>query len=543
MLGICPEGRPDIPDSRSVRARPFSGANEHECQQRGERNAHAGPDEALLDRVTHEKDAAERQRDAADPHRPLGAEAFLEAHRRRGHRGRRRNGRNGRGGRRALGRRHRWGHRLRHRRNRCIGLGNRLCRSGCCRSRTGGGRRTLDRLQPRIDATQLPAEVHGLHQRDDGEKGSPQSNGREQEEEQFHGRIAEPRCVRCYRTRAPRQRRAPFSARPVGVNFPSGPQIGRFTMRRDHVDRRAVVTGATFAGRRGLLPVRVNAQSGTMGQRTGPSGPPPLPARGEFVVRGANVLTMDPGSASLRAATCTCATAPSSQWAPNVAAPGAEVIDGRGMICMPGFVDTHWHLWTSVLRPIVRADDPSATATSRSRRGSARTSRRRTAIAACGSASPKRSAPASPPCTTGRTTCAVAAHADAELARHARHRHPRALRLRHAAGRAQRSAHGPCRPRPGETRLARRTTACSRSASARATSAAIPIPCAATSRRDGEEGMGRGARARAADHPAHFGTEPGEASRRCRPARPRRAARASAADHRGGARDAQESAA
>ena len=53
-----------------------------------------------------------------------------------------------------------------------------------------------------------------------------------------------------------------------------------------------------------------------------------------------------------------CATAPSSPWMRNVAAPGAEVIDGRGMICMPGFVDTHWHLWTSVLRPIVRADDP-----------------------------------------------------------------------------------------------------------------------------------------------------------------------------------------
>ena len=34
----------------------------------------------------------------------------------------------------------------------------------------------------------------------------------------------------------------------------------------------------------------------------------------------------------------------------------AQVIDGRGMICMPGFVDTHWHLWTSLFRPFVRAD-------------------------------------------------------------------------------------------------------------------------------------------------------------------------------------------
>ena len=35
------------------------------------------------------------------------------------------------------------------------------------------------------------------------------------------------------------------------------------------------------------------------------------------------------------------------------------MIDGRGMICMPGLVDTHWHLWTSVCRPVVSHDDPA----------------------------------------------------------------------------------------------------------------------------------------------------------------------------------------
>jgi cytosine/adenosine deaminase-related metal-dependent hydrolase len=31
------------------------------------------------------------------------------------------------------------------------------------------------------------------------------------------------------------------------------------------------------------------------------------------------------------------------------------------MICLPGFVDTHWHHWTSLLRPLMRQDDPAKT--------------------------------------------------------------------------------------------------------------------------------------------------------------------------------------
>ena len=34
----------------------------------------------------------------------------------------------------------------------------------------------------------------------------------------------------------------------------------------------------------------------------------------------------------------------------NLRAPGATVLDGRNMIVMPGFVDTHWHMWTTYLR-------------------------------------------------------------------------------------------------------------------------------------------------------------------------------------------------
>jgi cytosine/adenosine deaminase-related metal-dependent hydrolase len=36
----------------------------------------------------------------------------------------------------------------------------------------------------------------------------------------------------------------------------------------------------------------------------------------------------------------------------------AQVIDGSGMICIPSFVDTHFHLWNSMFRLYVRADVP-----------------------------------------------------------------------------------------------------------------------------------------------------------------------------------------
>ncbi len=41
----------------------------------------------------------------------------------------------------------------------------------------------------------------------------------------------------------------------------------------------------------------------------------------------------------------------------NIHVEGAEVIDGSGMIVMPGMLDTHWHVWTSVLRAMAGAKD------------------------------------------------------------------------------------------------------------------------------------------------------------------------------------------
>jgi 5-methylthioadenosine/S-adenosylhomocysteine deaminase len=84
---------------------------------------------------------------------------------------------------------------------------------------------------------------------------------------------------------------------------------------------------------------------------------PGLPARGEFTVRGAYVLSMDPkigdlprGDVHVRAGQIVAV----GESLPRV---GGDILDGRDMLLMPGFVDTHWHLWTSALRAVIRNDE------------------------------------------------------------------------------------------------------------------------------------------------------------------------------------------
>ena len=58
-------------------------------------------------------------------------------------------------------------------------------------------------------------------------------------------------------------------------------------MLKDEFDRRTVLAGTTALGAAALMPARAGAQTKT------PSVGATLPARGEFVIRGANVLSMD----------------------------------------------------------------------------------------------------------------------------------------------------------------------------------------------------------------------------------------------------------
>ena len=82
-----------------------------------------------------------------------------------------------------------------------------------------------------------------------------------------------------------------------------------------------------------------------------------LPPRGEFVVRNAYVVSMDPKIGDLPRGDVHVQNGIIAAVGPNLATPGAEAIDGNHRIALPGFVDTHFHLWGSFARGIVADGD------------------------------------------------------------------------------------------------------------------------------------------------------------------------------------------
>jgi 5-methylthioadenosine/S-adenosylhomocysteine deaminase len=125
-------------------------------------------------------------------------------------------------------------------------------------------------------------------------------------------------------------------------------------MTHNRMSRRTLLKGATAMGALFAAPGELLAQQTVSRAASGARAP--LPARGEFVIRGATVLTMDPAIADLPAGDVHVRDGAIVAVGPRLEAASAQVIQGGGMICMPGFIDSHWHLWTSLFRPYVRAD-------------------------------------------------------------------------------------------------------------------------------------------------------------------------------------------
>ena len=118
------------------------------------------------------------------------------------------------------------------------------------------------------------------------------------------------------------------------------------------INRRGFLGGLAGLGVAGLSSPSAPAQ----GAQPSPTGRRStaaarrLPARGEFIVRRGYLVTMDESLGDLPDGDVHVRNGQILEVGRNLRAPGATVLDGRNMIVMPGFVDTHWHLWTTYLR-------------------------------------------------------------------------------------------------------------------------------------------------------------------------------------------------
>jgi cytosine/adenosine deaminase-related metal-dependent hydrolase len=86
---------------------------------------------------------------------------------------------------------------------------------------------------------------------------------------------------------------------------------------------------------------------------TGSEGRPAPGAdgKGTLLVRGGDVVTMDPGTGDIPGGDVLVSGSAIAAVVAGLTAPaGARVIDATGMLVVPGLVDTHWHMWNTLLR-------------------------------------------------------------------------------------------------------------------------------------------------------------------------------------------------
>jgi cytosine/adenosine deaminase-related metal-dependent hydrolase len=83
--------------------------------------------------------------------------------------------------------------------------------------------------------------------------------------------------------------------------------------------------------------------------RRGDAASPKLPARGEFTIANAYVMTMDGALGDVAGGSVHVRNGEIVAVGKDVKG-GGQKIDGTGMIVMPGLVETHWHMWNTLYR-------------------------------------------------------------------------------------------------------------------------------------------------------------------------------------------------
>jgi cytosine/adenosine deaminase-related metal-dependent hydrolase len=115
-------------------------------------------------------------------------------------------------------------------------------------------------------------------------------------------------------------------------------------MVASHISRRRILRDGIALGALGL------AGFPTASAFAAPAATPKLPARGNMVIRNAYVMTMEPGTPDIKDGDVHVKDGVIVAVGQKLNAPGATAINGVGMIVLPGLVETHWHMWNTLLR-------------------------------------------------------------------------------------------------------------------------------------------------------------------------------------------------
>ena len=78
-----------------------------------------------------------------------------------------------------------------------------------------------------------------------------------------------------------------------------------------------------------------------------------LPERGDYLIRGGTVVSIDPSIGTLDEADVRVVDGVIEAVGPGISADGAEVIEAADMLVMPGLIDSHFHMWSSLGRNFV----------------------------------------------------------------------------------------------------------------------------------------------------------------------------------------------
>ena len=114
------------------------------------------------------------------------------------------------------------------------------------------------------------------------------------------------------------------------------------------MDRRAMLLGSAAAA---LL-----ASAGTLAssrQAQAAIGAREIPRGAEYLIQGAYILPLD-GTPDIPRGNIHVRNGTIEAIGPDLNVPGIDVIDAGQMIAIPGFVETHWHMWNTTLKGMVR---------------------------------------------------------------------------------------------------------------------------------------------------------------------------------------------